>query len=66
MITTSVSEAVAIVQLNRPDARNALTRDMMNDLAAQLVALDSDESVRCIVLTGAEDRKSTRLNSSHT
>lgn len=54
MITTSVSEAVAMVQLNRPDARNALTRDMMNDLAAQLVALDSDESVRCIVLTGAD------------
>jgi enoyl-CoA hydratase len=51
--------AVATVTLNRPEAMNALSRQLRHDLAAALVALDQDESVRVIILTGAGDRAFT-------
>lgn len=39
--------------LNRPAARNALSRSLIAQLTAALIAAESDESVRCILLTGA-------------
>ncbi|HET8626186.1 MAG TPA: enoyl-CoA hydratase-related protein [Thermomicrobiales bacterium] len=46
--------AVAVVRLNRPQALNALSSELMNELADQLEALDADEAIRCVVLTGNE------------
>ncbi|MBU6233570.1 MAG: enoyl-CoA hydratase [Acidobacteria bacterium] len=54
VITSQIFGPVAVVQLNRPEARNALTRDMMNDLAAQLVNFDADDDIRCVILTGTD------------
>jgi enoyl-CoA hydratase len=45
---------VAVVLLNRPDALNALSDELMDQLIATLGELDSDEGVRCIVLGGSE------------
>jgi enoyl-CoA hydratase len=45
---------VAVVLLNRPDALNALSDALMDELITRLVELDRDESVRCIVLGGSE------------
>ena len=45
---------IAIVRLNRPEVRNALNLQVMDELVAALDALDSDEMVRAIVLTGDE------------
>ena len=45
---------VAVVLLNRPDALNALSDELMDQLIATLVDLDHDEGVRCIVLGGSE------------
>ncbi|MDG4771037.1 enoyl-CoA hydratase-related protein [Solwaraspora sp. WMMD792] len=45
-------DAVAVVRLNRPDRRNALTTDTMHDLVDALAAADADPQVRAIVLTG--------------
>ena len=45
---------VAVVRLNRPEARNALSDALMDELVAQLSALDADDEVRCIVLAGDE------------
>jgi enoyl-CoA hydratase len=45
---------VAIVRLNRPDARNALSDALMDELVAALSDLDADGQVRCIVLAGDE------------
>src|SRR5256885_4020095 len=57
---------VAIIQLNRPEALNALSLELMIELVATLEALDADDAVCCVVLAGSQkDRKSTRLNSSH-
>jgi 2-(1,2-epoxy-1,2-dihydrophenyl)acetyl-CoA isomerase len=48
-----VENGVALLTLNRPRARNALTREMLDALAWVLDRLDGDDSVGCIVLTGA-------------
>jgi enoyl-CoA hydratase len=45
---------VAVVLLNRPDALNALSDELMDQLIATLGELDGDEGVRCIVLGGSE------------
>jgi enoyl-CoA hydratase len=43
---------VAVVRLNRPEARNALSDALMDELVARLTELDADGEVRCIVLAG--------------
>jgi enoyl-CoA hydratase/carnithine racemase len=48
-----VQARVAVVTLNRPDARNALTLGMKDALRALLPALADDRSVGCVLLTGA-------------
>lgn len=50
---------VAIVTLNRPQAMNALSRAVRTGLAAALRALEADDNVRAIVLTGAGTRAFT-------
>ena len=47
-------DGMAIVELNRPARRNAITAPMMDELAAVLDALSADESVRAVLLCGAE------------
>ncbi|HVD26853.1 MAG TPA: enoyl-CoA hydratase-related protein [Gaiellaceae bacterium] len=44
--------AIAVVLLNRPDALNALSDELMEELVATFEQLDRDEGVRCIVLGG--------------
>jgi len=46
---------VALVRLNRPEARNALSPEMREELAAGLERLDADPEVRCIVIAGADE-----------
>ncbi|MFM5895491.1 MAG: enoyl-CoA hydratase [Novosphingobium sp.] len=50
---------VALVTLNRPEAMNALSRGLRAALAEAMVALDQDDSVRAVVLTGAGTRAFT-------
>ncbi|MFN2521167.1 MAG: enoyl-CoA hydratase-related protein [Candidatus Limnocylindria bacterium] len=45
---------IAVVQLDRPEVLNALNEELMDDLVGALEALDADEAIRCIVLTGNE------------
>jgi enoyl-CoA hydratase len=47
---------VVVVTLDRPEALNALDYRTMGELVDALEKLDSDESVRCVVITGAGDR----------
>ena len=51
-----VSESVATVTLNRPEALNALSFEMLTGLAALLDEWQAHERVRTIVLRGAGDR----------
>jgi enoyl-CoA hydratase/carnithine racemase len=47
--------AVGVVRLNRPEARNALSAQLMEELASAIDAFDSDAGVNCIVLAGSDD-----------
>ncbi|WP_419919576.1 enoyl-CoA hydratase [Candidatus Poriferisocius sp.] len=49
-----VDNRVAVVRLNRPEARNAMTRRMRNDLCAMLRAADTDDKVSVVILTGTD------------
>ncbi len=44
---------VALVTLNRPDANNALNRELTGAIIATFTALAASETIRAIVLTGA-------------
>jgi enoyl-CoA hydratase len=46
-------DAVAVLTLNRPRVLNALSDEVMAELDEALTALESDEAVRVVVLTGA-------------
>ncbi|MGH2979078.1 MAG: enoyl-CoA hydratase-related protein [Solirubrobacterales bacterium] len=48
-------EAVAVVRLNRPERRNALSPAVLEGLAQALGDLDADEAVRCVVITGTDE-----------
>ena len=46
--------AVTLVTLNRPQALNALNSEVLKELIAAFAAYDTDDSQRCLVLTGSE------------
>ena len=47
-------EAIALIRINRPEARNALNMAVRQALAEHFSELGSDETTRCIILTGGE------------
>lgn len=54
-LLVDVIDGVAIVTLNRPEQHNALSRELRTNLAAALEALQDDDDVGVIILTGAGD-----------
>jgi enoyl-CoA hydratase len=48
--------AVALVTLNRPQALNALNSEVLKELIEVFAANDSDDSQRCLVLTGSGEK----------
>lgn len=48
-----IEERVAVVTLNRPEARNALTWEMKGALVEWVPRLGADPAVGCLLLTGA-------------
>jgi len=53
LVLVSRQSRVGIVQLNRPEARNALSKDLIDQLLAALKDLDADADIGAIVITGA-------------
>lgn len=53
-ILSSTEHGYALVQLNRPEVLNALNIALMAELVETLEALDGNDQVRCIILTGNE------------
>jgi len=54
-IQVELEGGVAVITLNRPDARNTLSAGMMDGLGAAYQRCDADDSVRAVVVTGAGD-----------
>jgi enoyl-CoA hydratase/carnithine racemase len=52
-LTLSREDGVAVVTLNRPEKRNALSAALRKEIALQFAELASDDSVSVVVLTGA-------------
>ena len=53
-IIVEVSDYVAVIKLNRPDALNALNSALLGELAQALKEADASDKVRCIIITGSD------------
>ena len=53
-ILVETHDGVGLITLNRPDALNALSPELLGELAEALSAYDADDSIGAIVLTGSE------------
>jgi enoyl-CoA hydratase len=54
VLLVSRADRVATVTLNRPHARNALSRELIDALRSAMVELEGDDDVDVVVLTGAD------------
>lgn len=55
LVTSSLVESgVLQLRLNRPDHRNALSAELLRQVAAILLEADTDPAIRCVVITGDE------------
>ena len=52
-LLATLDSGVLTLTLNRPDARNAMSREMNEALQAQLASAELETQVKCLVLTGA-------------
>lgn len=59
LILTDITDGVALITLNRPEAMNALSAALRAELAAAMLAVAGDDAVRAVVLTGAGTRAFT-------
>jgi enoyl-CoA hydratase/carnithine racemase len=55
LVQVSRDDHVALVQLNRPEARNALSPGLRGELADAVAELEADEEVHCIVIAGNDE-----------
>ena len=57
LVETSIEDdgAVALCRLNRPEARNALSPELMEALADALDGFDQDPAIHCIVIAGSDE-----------
>jgi enoyl-CoA hydratase len=53
-VLLAVADRVGTITLNRPDARNALSSEVLSLLPSLMTQADSDDDVDVIVLTGAD------------
>jgi enoyl-CoA hydratase/carnithine racemase len=52
-ILYDVADGIATITLNRPERLNAFTGQMMVDMIAAFDAIDADDAVRVVIVTGA-------------
>ncbi len=49
-------KGIVTLTLNRPEALNALNRDVLNQLSTILDRIKTDPSVKAVILTGAGEK----------
>lgn len=52
MLTLKKHEGVATLSLNRPETHNAFDADLIRQLTTELEALDQEDSIRAVIITG--------------
>ncbi|MWV63284.1 3-hydroxyacyl-CoA dehydrogenase [Halorubrum sp. JWXQ-INN 858] len=55
-LSVTVDERVGHVEIDRPHRMNTISDELLDELADAIDALDADDDVRAILLTGAGDR----------
>jgi enoyl-CoA hydratase/carnithine racemase len=55
-IRYDVEDGIATITLHRPDKMNAFTNIMMDEMIAAFDAIDADDAVRAVIVTGHGDR----------
>jgi len=55
LVQSSVDGHVALCRLNRPEARNALSPALREELVEAVSGFDADEDVHCIVIAGDDE-----------
>lgn len=52
-LRAEIDDGVAVITMNRPERRNALSEAMLTALGSVLARVEADGAVGCVVLTGA-------------
>jgi enoyl-CoA hydratase/carnithine racemase len=55
-VTFSVEGQIATITLNRPEKLNAVTPDMAAAIVAHVERCNSDDAIRCVIVTGAGEK----------
>jgi len=55
-LLVSRKDDVLTLTINRPEKRNALRMDLLDELGASLTSYADDQSLKCAIITAAEDR----------
>ena len=61
-VKVDVEEGIGWVTLNRPEKRNAMSPTLNNEMREVLEALEIDEDVKVLVLTGAGESFSAGMD----
>jgi 3-hydroxypropionyl-coenzyme A dehydratase len=56
LVTTSTSDGICTVKINRPDKLNAMNIDVANELIKTFQAIDKDDGIKVIILTGEGEK----------
>ena len=56
LVTTSTSDGICIVKINRPDKLNAMNTDVAKELIKTFETLNHDDNVKVIILTGEGEK----------
>jgi enoyl-CoA hydratase/carnithine racemase len=55
LIIRTQLDGFVVLELNRPEARNALSRELRAELISEVEAADADEAVRTILICGSDE-----------
>lgn len=56
LVNLQIQDRVALLELNRPEALNALNTELLGELLEAIQGLGEKEDVRCLVITGAGEK----------
>jgi len=56
LITTSISDGICTVKINRPDKLNAMNVDVAKEIISTFEQIGKDDKVKVVILTGEGDR----------
>ena len=52
-IVTDIKDNIGVITFNRPEVRNALSREMVNDIHKALETFSMNDELKALILTGA-------------